>query len=76
MRKHSLIHLDDICKKFEIILLDSSAIMGFLDLNGMGFKKNSKLIDKINRKKAEETSYTFFNKYIKKTKKFFCGNSG
>ena len=69
--KMTLLTLDDICKEFEFVLLDSSAIINYLELNSLERKEASKLINKINRKKAEEASYVFFNKYIKRTKNLF-----
>ena len=74
MRKYPLIKLDDICKKFEFVLLDSSAIINCLDSNKTEHNESSKLIYRINHKKTEEASYTFFNKYLKKTKNLFVTN--
>ena len=69
----TLITLDEICNNFKIILADSSAIIHYLELNGKN-KEVSKLEYKLKRKRAEESSYTSFNKYVKRTKNLFVTN--
>ncbi len=65
--KRTLIHLDDLCKEFQILLLDTSAIVSPLDRE---FKGN-RLIDRINLKKAEGASSVFFNKCLKEKGVFY-----
>src|SRR3989344_5891572 len=68
--KMTLITLDEICNDFKIILADSSAIINYLELDCEN-KEVSKLEYKLKLKRAEESSYTSFNKYVKRTKNFF-----
>ena len=60
--KGALIHLDDICEEFNILLVDTSALIRPLD-DGI---RGAKLIDRIKSKKTEGDSSIFFNKYLEK----------
>ena len=66
-RKGPLVHLDDICKEFDILLVDTSVLVRPLE----NVNKRNKLIDKINFKKTEICSSIFFNKYLKNKGIFF-----
>lgn len=59
--KDQLIHLDDLCEEFDILLIDTSALVRPLE----EIVKKDKLRDRINTKKTEENSSIFFNKFMK-----------
>ncbi len=67
-RKGALIHLDDICKEFNILLVDTSVLVKSLEAQS---SNSPKLIDKIISKKVETCSSIFFNKYVKDKGIFF-----
>ncbi len=61
-RQGSLVHLDDLCEEFNILLVDTCALVRPLDDESKG----DKLIDRIRSKKIEEDSSVFFNKCLEK----------
>jgi len=66
--KHHLIHLDDICKEFNIILLDTSVVESSFEIKNY---HSNQLIKRIIYKKSEQDLCNFLNKYHKRTMKFF-----
>jgi len=65
--KGPLVHLDDLCEEFEILLVDTSALIRPLDKE----VKKSKLIDRINSERMESDSSIFFNKCLKEKGVFY-----
>lgn len=66
-----LITLDEICKNFQIILLDTSAINNFLGCKGA---HSIKLKERTNYVIEEKNSAIFFRKYFNKKNNFLITN--
>ena len=71
MRKFPLINLEDIRKEFDYFLLDSSALINYLNVQD---PYGSNLKNRISHKDLEADSYVLFNKYFKKRGNFFVTN--
>jgi len=64
----NFIPLERICEEFDFILLDTSALINFLEAKS---STSLKLKDRISCKKSEIDSCIFFNKYLKQKGMFY-----